>query len=97
MQKVKTKRDKWTDRRTDAMKDKAIPYDTNKAESSKVIQVDKGVGVRQTSLWTNSTTTGESEILYFPLPSKPFEYTYWIFEDLSTTYITFKFKDCRQL
>ena len=40
MQKVKTKRDKWTDRRTDAMKDKAISYDTNKAESSKVIQVE---------------------------------------------------------
>ena len=47
---------------------------------------DKGVGdehLFSPKLWPNSTATGESEILYFPLPSKslaykPFEYTYWI-------------------
>ena len=65
-----------------------ISYDTNKAESSKVFIImkgfDKDVGdehLFSPKLWPNSTATGESEILYFPLPSKslaykPFECTY---------------------
>ena len=68
-----------------------IPYDTNKAESSKVIQVEtlndyhyEGVWqgcwtvgdehLFSPKLWPNSTATGESEILYFPLPSKSLAY-----------------------
>ena len=59
-----------------------------KAESSKVIQVetlndyhyegfDKGVGdehLFSPKLLQNSTATGESEILYVPLPSKSLSY-----------------------
>ena len=62
---------------------------------------DKGVDdehLFSPKLWPNSTATGESEILYFPLPSKslaykPFEYIHiesWRF--IYNT--TFKFKDC---
>ena len=38
---------------------------------------DKGVGdehLFSPKLWPNSTATGESEILYFPLPSKSLAY-----------------------